>query len=100
MPTASAPAPAVLALRRLCVTFQSLGGPVEALSDVALHVRRGEKVALVGESGSGKSTIARVVLGLLRNERGVVVSGSARLESREILGDESAIRAARGTGWR
>jgi len=102
MPTASAPAsggeaPAVvLAVRNLCVTFQSLGGPVEALSDVALHVRRGEKIALVGESGSGKSTIARVVLGLLQDRGGVAVSGSAQLKSREILGDESAIRAARG----
>jgi ABC-type dipeptide/oligopeptide/nickel transport system ATPase component len=102
MPAASAPSPGgearavVLAVRNLCVTFQSLGGPVEALTDVALHVRRGEKIALVGESGSGKSTIARVVLGLLQNRGGVAVSGSARLESREIVGDESAIRAARG----
>jgi ABC-type dipeptide/oligopeptide/nickel transport system ATPase component len=37
-----------------------------------------------------------VVLGLLKNQGGVAVSGSARLKSREILGDESAIRAARG----
>ena len=59
-------------------------------------MRRGEKVALVGESGSGKSTIARVVLGLLQEERDVAVSGSVRLGSREILGDQSAIRAARG----
>jgi ABC-type dipeptide/oligopeptide/nickel transport system ATPase component len=86
----------VLAVRDLCVTFESLAGPIEALRDVALHVRRGEKVALVGESGSGKSTIARVALGLLRDERAVAISGSVRLSSREILGDESAIRKARG----
>ena len=58
--------------------------------------RTGEKIALVGESGSGKSTIARVVLGLLPEERDVVVSGSVRLGSREILGDQSLIREARG----
>jgi ABC-type dipeptide/oligopeptide/nickel transport system ATPase component len=86
----------VLSARRLCVTFQSLTGPVEALRDVTMHVRRSEKIALVGESGSGKSTIARVVLGLLQDEGGVAVSGSVRLGSREILGDQSAIRAARG----
>lgn len=86
----------VLAIRRLCVTFRGLSGPVEALRDVALHVRRGEKVALVGESGSGKSTIARVVLGLLQDQGAVAVSGSVRLAAREILGDQSAIRSARG----
>jgi ABC-type dipeptide/oligopeptide/nickel transport system ATPase component len=90
-------APAVvLAVRNLSVTFQSLSGPVEALRDVALHVRRGEKVALVGESGSGKSTIAWTILGLLRNGEGTAISGSAQFKSREILGDESVIRAARG----
>ncbi len=86
----------VLSLRSLSVTFRSPARPVEALRRVTLHVRTGEKIALVGESGSGKSTIARVVLGLLPEERDVVVSGSVRLGSREILGDQSLIREARG----
>lgn len=101
MPTGSAgssgEAPTVvLALRNLCVAFQGFSGPVEAVRHVALHVRRGEKIAIVGESGSGKSTIARVILGLLQDEVAVEVSGSVRLGPREILGDQSAIRAARG----
>jgi ABC-type dipeptide/oligopeptide/nickel transport system ATPase component len=97
MPSASAEARAVvLAVSGLCVTFESLAGPVEALREVKLHVRRGEKVALVGESGSGKSTIARVALGLLHDESAVAISGSVRLSSREILGDPSVIRKARG----
>jgi len=86
----------VLALRSLSVTFLSLAGLVEALRNITLHVQMGEKIALVGESGSGKSTIARVVLGLLQEERNVAVSGSVRLGSREILGDQSFIREARG----
>jgi len=45
---------------------------LHALSDVTLHVCRGEIVALVGESGSGKSTLGRLVLGVGRPTRGTI----------------------------
>ena len=86
----------VLAIRDLHLAFPGLRGPVEVLHGVSLHVRRGEKVALVGESGSGKSTIARLVLGLLQDRGVATVTGSLRLKSREILGDDSYIQRARG----
>lgn len=86
----------VLGVRNLHLAFSGPRGSVEVLLGVSLHVRRGEKVALVGESGSGKSTIARLVLGLLHDQGGATVSGSVRLGSREILGDDAYIRAARG----
>jgi ABC-type dipeptide/oligopeptide/nickel transport system ATPase component len=86
----------VLSVRNLRLAFSGLRGPVEVLHGVSLHVRRGEKVALVGESGSGKSTIARLVLGLLQDQDVATIGGSVRLGPREILGDQSAIRAARG----
>ncbi|PZX18246.1 peptide/nickel transport system ATP-binding protein [Palleronia aestuarii] len=40
-------------------------GELTVLSDVTMHLPRGQTLAVVGESGSGKSTLARVVTGLL-----------------------------------
>jgi ABC-type dipeptide/oligopeptide/nickel transport system ATPase component len=85
----------VLAVRDLRVAFPGARGPLEALCGVSIHVCRGEKVALVGESGSGKSTIARLILGLLQDQ-GARIAGSVQLRNREIVADESAIRAVRG----
>ena len=57
---------------------------------------RGEIAALVGLSGSGKSTLALALLRLLQY-RGGEVTGSIKLEGRELIGlRESELRAIRG----
>ncbi len=50
----------------------SMGG-VQALSDVTLHVERGDFVFLTGPSGAGKTTLLRVLYGDLRPKRGTAV---------------------------
>ncbi|MBR4544558.1 MAG: ABC transporter ATP-binding protein [Oscillibacter sp.] len=45
----------------------------EVLHDVSFDVYRNEILGLVGESGTGKSTLARVILGMVKPERGEVV---------------------------
>jgi oligopeptide/dipeptide ABC transporter ATP-binding protein len=54
-----------------------------ASESISFVVDRGEAVALVGESGSGKSTIARLVLRLLRPDRGEI-----RLDGVNVLSSE------------
>ncbi|TIR47684.1 MAG: ATP-binding cassette domain-containing protein, partial [Mesorhizobium sp.] len=38
----------------------------EIVSDVSLHVKRGEVLAIIGESGSGKTSVALSLLGFAR----------------------------------
>lgn len=45
---------------------------LQALGEVDLDLRAGQRLAVVGESGSGKSTLARVLLGLQRADSGTV----------------------------
>ena len=52
---------------------------LNALADVDLVLAQGETLGLVGESGSGKSTVAKILLGLLRPS-----AGEARLQGRPI----------------
>jgi NitT/TauT family transport system ATP-binding protein len=66
-------APDFIVLDRVGMTYEAQSGPVEALRDISVGVRRGEFVALVGPSGCGKSTLLSLVAGLRLPSSGTVL---------------------------
>ena len=66
-------------------------GPVRALSDVSLRVKRGEIYGLLGPNGSGKSTLIRILCGIL-----APTAGAARVDGLPVPKESEAVRARIG----
>jgi simple sugar transport system ATP-binding protein len=47
-------------------------GPVTALRDVNLHLRKGEVLGLLGDNGAGKSTLIKILSGFQRQDSGAM----------------------------
>ena len=76
--------PSVIDIEKLSLTFQTADGPVHALSDIDLSVRRGEFVSFIGPSGCGKTTLLRVIADLEQPNAGAIsVNGLTPEEARK-----------------
>ncbi len=53
--------------------FQKISGWVEAVDDVSFEIEQGKTLGLVGESGCGKTTVARLILKLLKPDYGKII---------------------------
>ncbi len=62
----------VIDIKKLSLVFETNDGPVQALSDINLHVNRGEFVSFIGPSGCGKTTLMRVVADLEKPSSGTI----------------------------
>ena len=54
--------------------------PLEVLEDVNLTVKKGEFLAIIGPNGGGKTTLLKIILGLLKPQKGEVYIAGKRVE--------------------
>ena len=91
----------VIEARGLNLTFQTADGPVHALKDVDLSIRKGEFVSFIGPSGCGKTTFLRVVADLEQPTAGTItVNGMSPEEARRARAYGYVFQAAGLYPWR
>ncbi len=87
----------LLKVAGLSTRFFTDEGVGRAVEDVSFDVPRGGTLALVGESGCGKTVTALSILRLIPDPPGRIVSGSVRLDDKELLTlSEEDMRSVRG----
>ncbi len=79
----------ILEVDSLCVEYTTEEGPVEALRDISVNVKKGETLGIAGESGSGKSTFALSILQYL-SDNGSISDGDIQFKSESLLQLSSA----------
>ncbi len=73
----------VIAANNLSLTFETNDGPVHALKDVTLDIKKGDFVSFIGPSGCGKTTFLRVMAALEHPTGGsITVNGVSPDEAR------------------
>ncbi|MDR2177656.1 MAG: ABC transporter ATP-binding protein [Treponema sp.] len=72
---AEEPRPGAELIRAEGVSFSyetAAGGRQSAIEDACFTIRRGERVAFIGKNGAGKSTMAKLICGICRPQKGAI----------------------------
>lgn len=78
----------MIELKNISKVFYTDSGPVEALNDITLSIKKGEIFGIIGLSGAGKSTLVRCINYLEKPTEGKVILDGRELGSltrRELL---------------
>jgi simple sugar transport system ATP-binding protein len=59
-------------------------GAVTALTDVNLHLVRGEVLGLIGDNGAGKSTLVKIICGFHQPDAGRIIVGGQQVRLRSV----------------
>src|SRR4051794_20594872 len=59
-------------------------GPVTALRDINLHLRKGEVLGLLGDNGAGKSTLMKIISGFQKPDEGRLIVKGDEVELRSV----------------
>jgi simple sugar transport system ATP-binding protein len=73
--------PDVLGVEHVAKSF----GPVRALRDVSLRLRKGEVLGLIGDNGAGKSTLVKILSGFFRPDSGEIAVHGKAVELRSVI---------------
>ena len=93
--------PNVIEASNLHLSFETNDGPVNALSDVNLSIKKGDFVSFIGPSGCGKTTLLRVLADLDEPTSGAVtVTGVSPRDARLARAYGYVFQAAGLYPWR
>ena len=60
-------------------------GSIKAVDNLSLKIQKGETISLIGPSGCGKSTLVRIVMGLIKPDKGKIKIGDEVIREDNIL---------------
>ncbi len=91
----------VVKAENLSLTFETSDGPVHALQDIDLEIKKGEFVSFIGPSGCGKTTFLRVMADLEQPTSGTIsVNGVSPAAARKSRAYGYVFQAAGLYPWR